>query len=88
MVIDKKHHGCEEEIYSQTTRLISGHNTSLPNLAHQALQTINRDQDSLLAQLKRKQHALEKKSLQASNFFSSFAGKMQEQQELPDQWTM
>ena len=58
-VVDLKNNGCPDDQFSLSTRLISGHNTPLPNMTHAALFEINKDQDDLLAKLKKKEQMLE-----------------------------
>ena len=58
-------------------------------MTHKALFEINRDQDDLLAKLKKKEQALEKQSLRVSNIFSDFKNGFESQQEFTnDEYTL
>jgi len=80
----QKHNGGNlEEAYSQTTRIISGHNTSMTK---HKIQQVIQDQDDLLSKLKRKALNLELKSAKASRVFFSFTSNL-ETNDMPDQET-
>lgn len=80
MYVQKHDNGNFDDTFSQTTRILSGHNTSLTK---QRLKQVNLDQDDLLIKLKKKAHMLEIKSLSASRCFHSFVTNL-EQQDMPD----
>lgn len=79
--VNKQSSGNQEDLYSQTTRIVSGHNTPLPyhqKTREKYLNQINKDQDDLLVQLRQKQKRLECRSLNASRLFETFQSKMKQ----------